>query len=175
MVQSKFSAIHLFQTTWYKVFYKRTVLLCFACKFYCTTQQIHLQSVPCFLAAVLVIWNLWFCLCLCVLLLYLKKKKRKKNVSLINNHWISFLLLFQQLMPCNLYNELDTGLKFDSMSHSPWYWLHYFMYWYVLEYPALHLLRESGTAVLRALLRVAHYEKCTILWALLRVVCVCML
>ena len=154
------------------------MLLHFACKFYCTTKQIHLQSVPCFLAAVLVIWNVWFCLCLCVLLLYLKNKK--KNVSLINNHWISFLLLFQQLMTRNLYSESDTGLKFDSMSHSPEYWLHYFMYWYVLEYPALHLLRESGTAVLRALLMVACYERCTsllvkLVWALLRVVCVCML
>ena len=95
------------------------MLLCFACKFYCTTKQIHLQSVPRFLAAVLVIWNMWFCLCLCVLLLYLKNKK--KNVSLINNHWISFLLLFQQLMTCILYSESDTGLKFDSMSRSPGY------------------------------------------------------
>ena len=63
----------------------------------------------------------FLCVCCgCIFVFYVRKKK-SKNVSLIN-HW-TFLLLFQQLMTGNLYSESDTGLKFDSMSHSPWYCL----------------------------------------------------
>ena len=55
-----------------------------------------------------------FCVCVvCVCCRCIKKQQyqsKSKNVSLIN-HWISFLLLFQQLMTCNLYSESKTGLR----------------------------------------------------------------
>ena len=91
------------------------------------------------------------------------KQNKSKDVSLIN-HWLCFVLLFQQLMTCNLYSESETGLKFDSMSRSPGYLL---STWHVKYQDSINLCIDKCLII-----RFSYGEKCVSPWVLLMVACV---